>query len=513
MLRPLSPAKAARAASRAVRWGASPATMVGLSAVRWPDRVAVVDDAGSITYAELEQRADVLARHLAAHHGIKPGDGVALMCRNHRGLVEGIMAAGRLGADVLFVNTELPVQQLTPTLERHRPAVVVHDEEFASRLAEAAPVVPTVQVWAGDDPTDVPDADVRLGRVGKAGSLILLTSGTTGAPKGVPRQPHPTAMLGLTASAMHRLGIRAGDTMMVCPPAFHGLGLLTLMLGLGAGNTLVLHRRFDAARVAVAIEEHRVDGLVVVPTMLQRLLDLPDLARHTGSLRGVLSGGAKLSPVIANDFMDVVGDVLFDGYGSSEIGIVTLATPADLRSAPGTLGRPTMGTRILILDETGQPLPVGKVGEIFIDSAMTFDGYTGGGTKDMRHGHVSSGDLGHLDAQGRLFIDGRADDMIVSGGENVFPQPVEDVLLAHPAIADAAVVGVPDETFGQRLRAFIVLAGDGFDEDDVREHLRTHLTRYEQPRDLVVIDELPRNATGKVLTKQLAAREVGEEAG
>lgn len=502
LLRPLTPTAAVRAADLVRRWGGSPATMVGLAALRWPDRVAVVDDAGSITYRELQEAADALAGHVAATYGVGPGAGVAVMCRNHRGLVLALLAAGRLGADVLLVNTELPVAQLGTTLERHRPGLVVHDAEFAERLS-AATDVPGFAIWSDDAPAEVPpSAEAPRGRVAP-GRLILLTSGTTGAPKGVPRQPHASSLLGVAVSTLHRLGVRSDDTMMVCPPAFHGLGLLTLMVGLGAGNTVVLHRRFDAARVAAAVEEHRVTSLVAVPTMLQRLLTVPDLRERTGSLRSVLCGAAKLSPVVAADFMDAAGDVLFDGYGSSEVGIVTLATPSDLRAAPGTLGRPTLGTSIRILDDDGHPLPTGEAGQIFIKSPMAFDGYTGGGSKEVRDGHVASGDVGHLDEQGRLFLDGRADDMIVSGGENVFPQPVEDALLSHPAIADAAVVGVPDDQFGQRLRAYVVLSGSSYDEDAVRDHLRTRLTRYELPRDLVVIDELPRNATGKVLKKQL----------
>lgn len=512
LVRPVSPLRAARIGAAALRFGASPAAMVAVSAIRWPDRTAIIDDAGTVTYRELEQRADTLALQLSDRHGIGPGRAVAVMCRNHRGLVEGIVAAGRLGADVLLVNTELPAHQLGLTLAGHRPAIILHDDEFADRLADAGTDAPMQTVWAGDGPAALENVLRGLGgsghkrtRVKHPGKLILLTSGTTGAPKGVPRQPHASAFLGVATSSFQRLGLRTGDTMLVCPPAFHGMGLITLMLGLAAGDTVVLQRRFDAGRAAAAIEEHQVQVLIAVPAMLQRLLTVPDLSRKSRSLRAVLCGAAQLSPVVATQFMDVVGDVLYDGYGSSEIGIAALATPIDLREAPGTLGLPVLGTSVLILDADGVPVPAGVVGEIHIDSAMTFDGYTGGGHKNLRHGHISSGDLGHLDPRGRLFLDGRADDMIVSGGENVFPQPVETALLSHPSIADAAVIGVPDDEFGQRLRAFVVPADDTFDDETVREYLRTRLTRYEQPRDIVVVAELPRNATGKVLRRQLAA--------
>lgn len=452
VLRPVGPVRLARIAERSWRWGASPATLVGVSAARWPDRVAIVDDAGTLTYRALSERADALATHLADRYDVRPGQGVAVMCRNSRAVVEGILAAGRLGADVLLVNTELPPAQLGTILARHRPAIVLHDDELGERLTEAAPGLAALALWT-DGPVPLPPATGPLPRVRRPGQLVLLTSGTTGAPKGVPRTPEPLAMLGMVATALHRLGLRTGATMLVSPPAFHGMGLATLLLGLAMGDTVVLQRRFDAEQALAAIERHRVSDLVAVPAMLQRLSALPDLAARSGSLRTVLSGAAPLSPAVATAFMDVVGDLLHDGYGSSEIGIVTFATPADLRAAPGTVGRPALGASVLVLDEDGQRVPTGHVGQVFVSSPMTFDGYTGGGSKDARDGHLASGDLGHLDAAGRLFIDGRADDMIVSGGENVFPQPVEDALLGHPAIADAAVVGVPDEDFGQRLRA------------------------------------------------------------
>jgi fatty-acyl-CoA synthase len=507
ILRPLKPSVALRAGALVHQCGASPATVVGLSALRWPHRTAVIDDAGAVTYGAIQRQTDALAARLLSVHGVGSGSSVALMCRNHRGLVIGLLAAARLGADVLLVNTELPASQLATTLDRHSPTVAIHDDEFDERLAHAAPEVARVSVWSDGEPVEYFDV-ADLGRIRTAGQLVLLTSGTTGAPKGVPRHLHPSAPLGMVASALHRLDLRTGQTMLVAPPAFHGMGILTLFLGLSAGNTVVLQRRFDADRAIEAIERHQVQTLVAVPTMLQRLLAVPDLRDRATSVRTILSGAAALSPVVASELMDVLGDVLYDGYGSSEVGIVTLATPADLREAPGTLGRPTLGTSIKILDKDGAPLPVGAIGEVCISSPMTFDGYTDGEIKHSRDGYMASGDLGHLDAAGRLFIDGRADDMIVSGGENVFPQPVEDALLSHFAVRDAAVVGVPDPQFGQRLRAFIVLHDGPYDEDGLRAHLRTRLTRYEQPRDLVVLDELPRNATGKILRKQLASMDV-----
>ena len=202
--------------------------------------------------------------------------------------------------------------------------------------------------------------------------------------------------------------------------------------------------------------------------------------------------------------MDTFGDVLYNLYGSTEVAWATIATPEDLRAAPGTAGRPPMGTVVKLLDEQGHEVPRGQTGRIFVANEMVFEGYTGGGGKEIIAGLMSTGDVGRLDQAGRLFVDGRDDEMIVSGGENVFPREVEDLLADHEAIEEAAVLGVPDEEFGQRLKAFVVRrAGSKLDAGAVQEYVKNNLARYKSPRDVVFIEELPRNATGKVLKREL----------
>jgi acyl-CoA synthetase (AMP-forming)/AMP-acid ligase II len=220
----------------------------------------------------------------------------------------------------------------------------------------------------------------------------------------------------------------------------------------------------------------------------------------------VISGAAPLPPELATALLDEFGDVLYNGYASTEVGAGTLATPADLRAAPGTVGRPASGVTVRILDEEGVELPAGTTGRIFVRGPLMFDGYTGGGGKQMIDGLMSSGDVGHFDADGRLFIDGRDDDMIVSGGENVFPQEVEELLGAHEAVADAAVFGVPDPEFGQRLAAMVVpRPGVSVADDQLKDYVRAHLARYKVPREIELVAELPRTSTGKLQRRKLAA--------
>ncbi|WP_241998985.1 MULTISPECIES: AMP-binding protein [Kribbella] len=496
---------------RALRqWGQSMAALGVIAAIRYPEQPAVIDERGTITYRELDQRCSRQAAALHAQYGIVAGSKVAVLCRNHRWFLEATLAASRLGADLLFVNTEFAPPQLKALLEQHRPDLLIHDAEFTEALPDD---LPTLLAWV-DGPSEAasledlarPDAGaVDPPKPDKPGHITILTSGTTGAPKAAPRTPTALALAGLTVSALNRIGLRSGEPMVICPPLFHGLGLLNSMLALFLGSPLVLSRRYDAAEVLAAIDRNRVGSIVAVPVMLQRMLDLGPAAiagHDLRSLRAVISGASALGPALAERFIAQFGPVLCDAYGSSEIGIATIATSADLLAAPGTVGRPCLGSSVRILDADDRPVPVGETGHIFAGGGLVFGGYSDGSSKTVVDGRMSTGDLGHLDASGRLFVDGREDDMIVSGGENVYPVEVEDCLMSHPAVVDAAVVGVPDEEFGQRLVAYVVPSGP-VTEDDLIAHVRANLARYKTPRKIVLVDDLPRNATGKVLRNKL----------
>ncbi|TDU84202.1 fatty-acyl-CoA synthase [Kribbella voronezhensis] len=491
------------------QWGQSMAALGAVAAIRYPDQCAVIDERGSLTYRELDQRCAQQAAELHTQYGIVAGSKVAVLCRNHRGFLEATLATSRLGADVLFVNTEFAAPQLKAVLEKHRPDLLIHDEEFAIDAE-----VPTLLAWK-DHSSAVGLDELASGSAppppapDKPGHITILTSGTTGTPKAAPRAPTAAGLIGLTASMLDRIGLRAGEPMVICPPLFHGLGLLTSMLALFLGSPLVLARRYDAAAVLASIEANRAGSVVAVPVMLQRMLALgpATIAEHDlSSLRAVISGASALGPALAERFISQFGPILSDAYGSSEIGIATIATSADLLAAPGTVGRPCLGSSVRILGDDDQVLPVDETGRIFAGGGLVFGGYSDGSSKTTVDGRMSTGDLGHLDSAGRLFVDGREDDMIVSGGENVYPVEVEDCLMSHPGVLDAAVVGAPDEEFGQRLIAYVVPSNDASREtlpDELIEHVRSNLARYKAPRKVVLVDSLPRNATGKVLRRHL----------
>ncbi|HZX05871.1 AMP-binding protein [Kribbella sp.] len=482
---------------RAMRtWGQSMATLGAVAAIRFPERAAVICGEDRLTYAELDARCERIAAGLHADHGIVAGSKVAVLCRNHAGFLEATLSASRLGADVLFVNTEFAPPQLQAVLDQHRPDLLIHDPEFTP-----PPGIPTLLSSRMDELTggEVPKPPA-------VGRITLLTSGTTGAPKGAPRVPTALGLAGLTGSALQRFGLRAGEPMVIAPPLFHGVGLLTSMLALFLGSPLVLRPRFDAATLLADVEATRAGSVVAVPVMLRRLLELGPAATaeyDLRSLRAVISGAAQLGAPLAAEFIERFGPVLCDAYGSSEVGIATIAASADLIAAPGTVGRPCLGSSIRILDDQDRTVPPGTTGRIFAGGGLVFGGYSDGSGKTVVDGRMSTGDLGHLDLAGRLYVDGREDDMIVSGGENVYPVEVEQCLAAHPAVAEAVVTGVPDDEFGQRLVAYVVLTAPAT-EDELIAHVKANLARYKAPRQVVILDELPRNATGKVLRNRLS---------
>lgn len=500
----------ARSVAALRRFGPSPAAGLAAAARNYPDAPYVVDEQGTLTFAEVDRRTDAIAQGFLAA-GLREGDAIGILCRNGRAFVEAVHAASKLALTILFCNTDFAGPQLADVLEREGARGVVLDEEFDGLLE---PEVLTGRRWVGfvelnpAHPTLEELAAAPAGRPpapGGTGRLVILTSGTTGTPKGAARQGAPlTAVVGI----LDRLPFRRGQVHHIAAPLFHGWGLLNFTLGLALPTTVVLRRRFDPEETLRVIAEHRAQSAAMVPTMLQRVLQLgPEvLSRYdTSSLEAIPLSGSAIPGDLATRAMDTFGDVAFNFYGSTETGWASIAAPADLRAAPGTAGTPPMGTDLAIVDDEGRPVPQGETGRIFVASQLRMDGYT---ADDLRKeeiaGRMSTGDVGHLDADGRLFVDGRDDDMIVSGGENVFPREVEDLLSSRDDVAEAAVIGVPDDAFGQRLVAFVVpVGGSGLTEDACREHVREHLARYKVPREVRFLEELPRNPTGKVLKRRL----------
>jgi acyl-CoA synthetase (AMP-forming)/AMP-acid ligase II len=492
-----------------LRFGTTPAAGYIGAAKKFPHEPALIDDLGALTFKQVDERTNALA-HAFQREGIGPGDGVALMCRNHRGWVDTMVACSKLGAHALFMNTAFSGPQLADVAERENPKAIVYDHEFEEVLAKAGKGRKRFVAWHDETPADPLLEDLIAGgdpapvkAPEQQGRAIILTSGTTGTPKGAARSMPKT--IDPIAALLSVIPLKAREKTMIAAPLFHAWGFAQWALSISLASTVVLSRRFDEERTLSLTAQHGCQALVVVPVMIQRILELPDevLDRYDlSAVKAVPVSGSALPGAVSDRWMDHFGENLYNLYGSTEVAWATIATPRDLREAPGTAGRPPRGSVVKIYDEEGRPLAPGETGRIFVGNDVQFEGYTGGGSKDELDGLLSSGDVGHFDAQGRLFVDGRDDDMIVSGGENVFPGEVEDLLHGHEAIVEAAVFGVEDEQYGQRLKAVIVKRGE-ITADEVRAYVKQNLAGYKQPRDVEFVDELPRTSTGKVLKREL----------
>ncbi|GAA0576726.1 AMP-binding protein [Paractinoplanes ferrugineus] len=493
LLTPGAPHRVGRQFTSLHRWGFGLAGELRQAAVRSPDRVAVVDETRSVTYAELLDRSSRLAVALP----VGAGDRVGVLCRNSAAMLETLIAVTSLGADPVLINTGLSAAQLAVVGKDQELSLIVHDDEFAAIVGDLPGAIPASALAAMI--SAVPPQE--LAPPARTGRTIVLTSGTTGLPKGAQR-PTPGGF-GPLCSIIDRIPLRAGVRVLIAAPLFHTWGYAGMQIALALRATIVLRRKFEPAAALAAMREHRVSALIAVPVMLQSLLELGPQADRP-ALRIAAVSGSALPGGLATRFMDRFGDVLYNLYGSTEASWASIAAPADLRAAPDTAGRPPRGTVIAVLDADGAPVPTGETGQLFVGNEMLFEGYTNGSGKELRDGLLATGDLGHVDAAGRVYIDGRADDMIVSGGENVFPGEVEGLLADLPQVREVAVVGVPDDEYGQRLAAYVVLREAAvLDADAIRDHVRSNRARFCVPRDIVFLAALPRNATGKVLKREL----------
>ena len=476
-----------------------------LHAAARPNAVAVVDDEGALTWEALGERVQRLAN--AILDAASEGDAVAFLLRNGRENVECYAACGLAGMSAVPVNTWSSKPDVEHIVSTQKPALVIADREFADALEGT-----TADVWwVGEDgeyekalatASDAPP----LARGG--GRIVTHTSGTTGKPKGAERSVSGLRGMVSLVGFLEKVPLRRDDVFYLAPPLFHQFAQGMMVVGLILGTTLVLRRKFDAADFLQNAAVTNATAAALLPVMLKRIADLEgDHPRP--KLRLAVVSGSALPPALRDRAERRLGDIFYDLYGSTEVGFATLATPPDHQHKPGSVGRPARGSRIVIVDDDGNELPVGEVGHIHVASSVAFEGYTGvDADESVVDGAIAIGDRGYLDDEGYLFVTGRTDDMIVSGGENIFPSEVEGVLEEHPDLEDSAVVGVDDDEFGQVLHAFVVPRnGANVSDDDIKKFVKDKLARYKAPKHVTFLDELPRNAAGKVVKSELRSED------
>jgi fatty-acyl-CoA synthase len=499
------------------KWGEI-GMLPAFNARRTPDRAAIIDDEGSFTYKELDEAANAVAHGLLAK-GVRGGDGVAILARNHRWFAVAQFGCARVGARIILLNSSFSGPQIKEVSDREGAKLIIYDDEYTEDVSKAKPPLGKLRALG-----TTPDSDESSGstdetlanvvaanskspapKASKHSSIIILTSGTTGTPKGANRSLPPT--LAPIGGILSHVPFKSNEVTSLPAPMFHALGFLHATIGMFLGSTLVLHSKFKPANVWEDIEQHKVSAVVVVPVMLSRMLDAlekmdskPDLS----SLRIIFVSGSALGADVAERALKELGPVVYNMYGSTEIAFATIAGPEHLEYNSTTAGPPVKGVKVRIYDDNGKELPQGEVGRIFVGTSFPFEGYTGGGNKQIIDGLLSSGDVGYFDDRGLLYISGRDDEMIVSGGENVFPAEVEDCISGHPDVVEATAIGVEDKEWGHRLRAFVVKKDNAsVDEDTIKKHVKDQLAKYKVPREVIFLDELPRNPTGKILKREL----------
>jgi len=535
------------------RWGEF-GMIPALNARRTPNRTAIIDDDGEMTFKELDDAANAVANGLLAI-GVRGGDGLALLIRNHRWFLIAAYGAAKVGVKLILLNSEFSGPQIKEVSEREGAKLIIFDDEYTKAVSAADPPLGRLRALPtnpdNDEPSESTDETLAdliarsrptppLGRLRalptnpdndepsestdetladliarsrptpppKAtahSKIIILTSGTTGTPKGANRST--PASLAPIGGVLSHVPFKSGEVTSLPAPMFHALGFLHATIAMMLGSTLVLRRKFKPANVLADIEKHKVTAVVVVPVMLSRTLDAfdgmerkPDLS----SLRIVFVSGSQLGAELATRALKDLGPVIYNLYGSTEIAFATIARPKDLSINPATVGPVVKGVKVKLFDDNGHEVSQGEVGRIFVGNTFPFEGYTGGGGKQIIDGLMSSGDVGYFDEHGLLYVSGRDDEMIVSGGENVFPAEIEDLISGHPEVIEATALGVEDKDWGHRLRAFVVKAeGASVDEDAIKTYVRDHLARYKVPREVIFLDELPRNPTGKILKREL----------
>lgn len=548
VLGPMSLPAMGKAVQGIVQWKFLPAGLLAIGAGRDPHHTAIVDDGGSITYSELHEQTNALTRALF-RTGIRERMRLGVLCRNHRGLIMALCAHGRLGTDIVFLNTGASAEQTRAVLKEQKIDLLFIDEEFLPLLPRGYSDSPVIIAWEFGDTvglTREQESELKLAsnikdainsgdyaerrdewaslqqvlqtapreqdfpKRPRMGRTIILTSGTTGTPKGA-RRPEPKSYMP-ASSIMSRIPLRHHRPILLTAPMFHTWGFAQIQLALALRNTMIMQRKFRPKAAVKLIERTRPYAIAIVPTMLRRLLEAtPD--NFDSGVKVIATSGEALPPTVIEQTFQKFGDVLYNLYGSTEVSWASIARPEEMREHPRTAGKPPMATTLKIYDDDGIELPEGEIGRIFVKNDMLFEGYTRPGTdKEMIDGMVATGDLGYYQ-NGLLFIAGRSDDMIISGGENVYPQETEDVINTLEDVRESAVRGVEDPDFGQALCAWVVLENRKASELGEAEKLefierakattKQRLARHSVPRHFVFMDKLPRNAVGKVVPREL----------
>ena len=483
------------------------------------DSPALIDGSGTTSWRDLDDRVNRLI-HVLRAHGVQPGERIALLSGNRREIFEVYAAVAHCGVLVVPINWHFAAEEVAYVVANSGSRLLVVEPELLPAAADVdAAVTKLVLDSSYEEALIAAAADEPAGQ--SMGGVMFYTSGTTGRPKGVAsssstagRSPAAYAQL---AAGMSALGVPPHGRTLLCGPGYHSAQWALSFFPLVGGSTVVVQRRFDPAETLDLIDRHQVTNVHLVPTQFIRLLRLPDERRNAFSGRSlalVLHGAAPCPPEIKRRMVEWWGPKITEYYGATEGGFVSLINSEDWLAHPGSVGRTLPSMQVRIVADDGTDAETGRPGVIHVRNRSGADfEYLGEPEKTAQAhsvaGYFTLGDVGYLDAEGYLYLSDRRIDMIISGGVNIYPAEIEGVLAAHPSVADAAVFGIPDEEYGERVHATIQLM-PGLDWDDrlqgeLEVHLRGRLAGYKVPKDWAIVEEMPRSAAGKLLKPQLRA--------
>jgi fatty-acyl-CoA synthase len=500
VLRPLTPRTTFEVGRQLLREGMKMHLVYTLHATQSPSRPAIIFEDTCRTWHQFLDRTRRLANHLIAW-GVRPGNTVAIMLPNRPEFIEANAAVVRIGATVAYLNPRMPANEARTLLQRTGARVLVTHREDVNANARVLFVPGYYEGALAAAPNHEPDVER-----GADGKVVIFTSGTTGRPKGAVRSLEQSASPSMLAGFLRTIPLRTSDVHMVVCPLYHSSGSGFATAAQLLGNPLVVVEKFSPEEFCRNVERHKVTTTAVVPTMLHQLTKWGGAKRYDlSSLRVVVCTGAALREEVREAARDLFGEVVYDLYGSTEMAWVSVASPDDQRRKPGSVGKPVPGVDVRIVGADRKEVEPGQPGEIWAGSALGMEGYLDDPElqgERMRSGFVSVRDIGYIDDEGYLFVVDRADDMIISGGVNVYPAETEIALESHPKVREAAVVGVPDPKWGEKIVASVV--GDSPDEAELIEWCKQKLAYASVPKEIRIVDELPRNDVGKVDKKRLA---------
>ena len=475
--------------------------LLRIAAQLHPHRTVVIDDRERLTYPQLWQQAESLAMALQVEYGIKRHQKVAIACRNHASAIKAIFAVSRLGAHIFLINPDLSADQIVSLLERLAIDFYIYDHQddkpiphWLESWLQQHKALPACHATALsiDQVSSIPKPKNRRLKTVKTGNIVVMTGGTTGQPKPASRKPSIFNFLPPFIALLEQVHLDRYRSLYIATPIYHGFGLAALLMGILLGAEVYLTRRFEAAQACSLIARYQIEVVALVPLMLQRMLKHDSVA--LSCLQRILSGGAALSPALAQVALEQLGQVIFNLYGTSEAGFCILGTPALLSRKPASIGQTVWGVKAKIVNNLDQEVSNGKIGRLFIRSAWS----------THQKSWIETGDLAYQDPEGDIFLCGRVDDMIVSGGENVYPIDLENILIQHPDVDSAVVFGICDQEFGQRLKAVVIKKQNTMlTPPMLQDWLKPRVARYQMPAVIEFRDNLPYTTLGKLDMKSL----------